>query len=207
MFPLIRRSPLERFKTGQQFAEIRFDDLLVQERPHSGMFLLRVRGSEQSASSNLQQALKIDLPLVPNTVNGVDPRAVWIGPHKWMIVCEDTEVEKLCHRIRQALANTVNVVSDCSDARIVIRIIGRLARALFSKSCALDLTPDHFAPGQCAQTLFARIPVLIHQIDSSPSFDLYVDTSLSVYAWQWLLDASNEYSLPRGTATSLRTNR
>jgi len=196
MNAVIRRSPLNDLKKGLPLAENHCRNLLIQERKLSGKILLRIHGSEQAASSSLQQALDISLPLVPNTTSDGGPLVIWLGCSRWMIVCEDTEVEQLSQRIRHALTSTVCIVAECSDSRIVFRISGKHTRALMEKCCALDLHPDRFSPGRCSQTLFARIPALIHQIDTSPSFDLYVDTSLAVYAWRYLVDASSEFLRP-----------
>jgi len=207
MNSLTRRSPLANLRAGRQLAEICCDDLLLREQPRSGKILLCVRGNVQTIIANLSQAVGLNLPLAPNTVSGDDPRAIWLGPRKWLLVCEGAKVEMLRRKIRQALTNTVSIVSECSDARIAIRISGTNARALIAKACALDLREDHFAPGHCAQTLFARIPMLVHQLDAAPSFDLYFDTSLSVYAWRWMRDASIEFLSRPSNSTKLRARR
>jgi len=194
-----RRSPLDGYRNGLPLAENRGGNLLIQERPLSGKVLLRIHGSEKAASTSLRQALDVSLPLAPNTTSNGEPLVIWLGCSRWMIVCKETEVGQLCQRVRDALAGTACIVADCSDSRIVFRISGKHARTLMAKCCAVDLHPDQFSPGRCAQTLFARIPALIHQIDTSPSFNLYVDTSLSVYAWRYLVDASSEFLQPLET--------
>jgi len=192
--PLNRRTPLERFDTRLQQAHIRREDLFAQVRPQSERLILRARGNDREVSARLQRAYGLSLPLDPNTVSGVDAPVFWMGPGKWMIVNDCHETERFRERVKSVLHDVVCIVSDCSDVHTVIRVSGRNARALIARGCSLDLHPKHFAPGHCAQSLIARIPVLLHQIDDLPSFDLYVDTSFSVYFWHWLQDASSEYS-------------
>jgi sarcosine oxidase subunit gamma len=61
--------------------------------------------------------------------------------------------------------------------------------------CSLDIHPRVFGPGQCAQTLLARVPVIIHQRGDEPSFDIYVQRSLAEYLWSWLEDAAQPYGM------------
>ena len=37
--------------------------------------------------------------------------------------------------------------------------------------------------------------MLLHQLDDSPSYDVYVHRSFAVYAWRWLCDGAGEYGL------------
>ena len=60
------------------------------------------------------------------------------------------------------------VVTDLSASRAVIEIAGAHARTLLQKGCGLDLHPREFGPGQCAQTLFAKLPVIIDQLARRP---------------------------------------
>lgn len=52
---------------------------------------------------------------------------------------------------------------DLSDARVGVRIAGPDARDRLAYLIPLDLHPDRFAPGQCAQTLMAHMTVLLLQ--------------------------------------------
>ncbi len=91
------------------------------------------------------------------------------------------------------------MISDVSDSRTGIEVSGVHARALLSRVCALDLDTTSFVPGQCAQTLLVRVPLLLHQLDDRPTFHLYVDRSVARYAWEWLTDAANEFTSSENT--------
>jgi sarcosine oxidase subunit gamma len=84
-------------------------------------------------------------------------------------------------------------VTDLSAARAVIEITGPRARELLEKGCSIDLHPRAFAPGNCAQTLFARLPVIIDQIAAAPAYRLFVRRSAARWLCDWLIDAAEEF--------------
>ena len=96
-------------------------------------------------------------------------------------------------QLQTALSGIPCLVSEVSDSRTGIEVSGAQARALLAKICALDLDVRSFRPGQCAQSLLVRVPLLLHQVDGQPAFHLYVDRSVARYAWDWLSDAATEF--------------
>ena len=99
---------------------------------------------------------------------------------------------------RTALADFPVAVVDLSDSRACVRISGAKARATLQKGCPLDLHPQTFRSGQCAQTRLAKATVLIHltaedSMPEGPSFDVFTGRSFGEYVWFWLEDASREY--------------
>jgi len=56
---------------------------------------------------------------------------------------------------------------------------------------SLDLHPDAFAAGRCAQTLLAGVTVIVHR--HAGGFDLLVARSHAEYLWAWLADAAQEF--------------
>jgi sarcosine oxidase subunit gamma len=84
-------------------------------------------------------------------------------------------------------------VTDLSAGRVVIEIAGPRARALLEKGCGLDLHPRAFTPGCCAQTLFARLSVIIDQTGVAPSYRLFVRRSAARWLCDWLIDAAEEF--------------
>jgi sarcosine oxidase subunit gamma len=99
----------------------------------------------------------------------------------------------LMGRLRRALADRQPSIVDLSGSRTVIEIAGAHARTLLEKGCGLDLHPRAFGPGQCAQTLFARLPVIIDQLTAAPLYRLFVRRSSASWLSDWLLDAAQEF--------------
>ena len=98
-------------------------------------------------------------------------------------------------RLSEAVRGRHGAVTEVSDGRTVICLSGARAREVLAKGCGLDFHPRVFGPGRCAQSALARAPVIVHQTDEGPSYELYVDASFAAYLWAWLEDAAGEYDL------------
>lgn len=105
---------------------------------------------------------------------------------------DSVRVHDFAAQLRSILSQTVSHVADVSAARIGFSVSGNGARDLISSMCPLDLDPDVFAPGQCAQSLLARVPVCLFRPSAQPDYCLYVDRSFSAYARAWLTDAQDQ---------------
>ena len=66
---------------------------------------------------------------------------------------------------------------------------GRAARDLLARGCPLDLDPRSFAADQCAQTLLARVDVILFLMDDRDAFGVLVRASFARYLVDWLRDA------------------
>ena len=138
----------------------------------------------------------VPLPLEPNRVASMRMlRTLWLGPDEWLVTSPRDTAPDLMGRITRALAGRQAMVSDLSSSRAVIEIAGRQSRALLEKGCGLDLHPRAFGPGHCAQTLFARLPVIIDQLSAAPAYRLFVRRSAARWLVDWLIDAAAEFAV------------
>ena len=186
-------SALVAYRQGAQSACLESTSLCIRELPPSGKLLLQARGTPDAIGRAVYPVLGIDLPARPNTsVNG-NPAVLWMGPRKWLIILDSAKSREMKKQLETALSEMPFLVSDLSDARTGIEVSGAQARAVLARVCALDLDARVFRPGQCAQSLLARVPLLLHQVDQAPTYHLYVDRSLATYAWEWLGDAADEF--------------
>jgi sarcosine oxidase subunit gamma len=136
----------------------------------------------------------LPLPLEPNRVAIMRTvRVLWLGPDEWLVTVPEGAVPELPTRIARATADLRAAVTDLSASRAIIEVAGPRARELLQKGCGLDLHPRAFGPGQCAQTLFARLPVIIDQLSAAPSYRLYVRRSSARWLYDWLIDAAEEF--------------
>jgi sarcosine oxidase subunit gamma len=136
----------------------------------------------------------LPLPLEPNRAAIMRTvRVLWLGPDEWLVTAPEGAVPELPTRIARAVADLRAAVTDLSASRIIIEIAGSRARDLLQKGCGLDLHPRAFGPGQCAQTLFVRLPVIIDQLSPAPSYRLYVRRSSARWLCDWLIDAAEEF--------------
>jgi sarcosine oxidase subunit gamma len=158
---------------------------------------LSVRGAgDQPFAVAVEGVLGAAPPMEPNRVAAADAvRILWLGPDEWLAVLPEERLDGAARALIQALAGQPAGIADVSEARAVIGIAGPHARDALSQGTSLDLHPRVFRPGQCAQTLVARVPVILAALDEAPSYDLYVQRSLAEYLWTWLEDAAHGYGV------------
>ena len=120
-------------------------------------------------------------------------RTLWLGPDEWLVTSPQGVAPDLFGRLRRAVAGRHAAVVDLSASRAIIEIDGRQARTLLQKGCGIDLHPTEFGPGQCAQTLFAKLPVIIDQLSAAPVYRLFVRRSAARWLAEWLIDAADEF--------------
>ena len=98
----------------------------------------------------------------PNTVTTWDGRDVlWLGPDEWLVVAEPPAAPRIASELEAALAGHHHSVLDVSANRIVFELVDGLEA--LSSACGLDLHPNRWMPGMCAQTLFGGTQVILHQ--------------------------------------------
>lgn len=148
-------------------------------------FRRRVRGAAYLAN--------VPLPLEPNRVATMrEVRTLWLGLGEWLITVPHGAVPELPARLAHAIEGTRAQLTDLSASRVVIAMTGNRVRALLKKGCGLDLHPRTFAPGHCAQTLLAGVPVILDQ-SGAAAYRLFVRRSLARWLCQWLIDAAQEF--------------
>ncbi|MFQ6022156.1 MAG: sarcosine oxidase subunit gamma [Acidiferrobacterales bacterium] len=166
------------------------------ERPSRGQLALRGETQDKAFTSAVEQVLSVGLPTEANTATTKgDTSVLWLGSNEWLVVMPDGREEETADVLGRVLADCHFAVSNVSDSRVIIGLAGRHARDVLLKGCSLDLHPRSFVPGQCAQSSLARCHMLLHQIDQTPTYDVYVHRSFADYVWRWLEDAAQEYRL------------
>jgi sarcosine oxidase subunit gamma len=77
---------------------------------------------------------------------------------------------------------------DVSANRAVFDVIGRDRGDLLAKGCGLDMHPRSWRAGLCAQTLLARVPVIVQE--RADATRVFVRPSFAGYLLAWFDDAS-----------------
>ena len=81
------------------------------------------------------------------------------------------------------------------DSHACFMIRGDCCAQLFSRLCALDLRYHKFLDLHVAQTMMARVSVVIVRRDSAgiPGYFIMADTSLAEYLWDCMVDAMQDF--------------
>ena len=182
-------------------SELTSNGILIGEARFRDMLNLRGSTKDPNFVLAFRKSVGCDLPSMPNTasIKGSDTTILSLAPDEWLIVNESGKGDLYEKRLRKELQDKHASVTPVGEGRIVIRLTGNNARDLLAKGCPLDLHPNIFSPGQCAQTLLARTDMLLHCLrpasSNSDIFDIYITRSFSEYAWTWIEDAGREYGI------------
>ena len=186
----IRRSPLADY--AERFAalhEATNGAISIRELPFLTQINLRAE-PDQRMPQRLADVLGLALPLTPNTVaSSANHRALWLGPDEWLIVGAADEARAIEHSMRDAVTGATASIVDVSANRTVMLIQGERAQELLAHGIAIDLHPRAFGPGRCAQTLLAKVQVIMERRSDDNAFHVYVRGSFTSSLADWLLDA------------------
>jgi len=131
------------------------------------------------------------LPIEPNTWVGWIGRDVfWLGPDEWLVLdgTETIEQAGLAAELTTLLSGTHHSVVDVSANRTVLELTGDDRHELLSTGCALDLHPRSWSGGMCAQTLLARVPVILQE--RSDATRVLVRPSYANWLLDWVLEGA-----------------
>lgn len=123
-----------------------------------------------------------------------DYTALPLSPGQWMLFA-NKGADGSFKRFLDTQISKIGYVSEQSHSRVAIRISGAHVLDVLSRECRLDLHSTVAKTGFCAQTNMAKIGVLMHKVDESPTFDLFVFAGFADSFWHWLTEASAEFGV------------
>ena len=184
------RSPLGTLSNEPTRAHGGADPVRLVEQPLGLAYTLRFDESDTDSIVAVAKLTGLRLQRAARAVAANGSLALWLGPGEWLIRFAPESSAPV------ALAESITArctAIDTSDLWFVARLHGACSTDVLAKGCGLDLGPHEFAPGAAAVTQFARIRALIHYVDASPAYDVYVERSYAAYVWAWLVDAMSEF--------------
>jgi sarcosine oxidase subunit gamma len=132
--------------------------------------------------------LGLAIPTVANTWRRTGGReALWLGPDEWLVVAQPGSAPEIVEELERALNGLHHSVVDVSADRAVVELAAHERRELLSRGCGLDLHPRSWRDGECAQTLLARVPVLLQEREQATR--VFVRASFSSHLVDWLQSA------------------
>ena len=85
-------------------------------------------------------------------------------------------------------------MTDVSDYYLTIRLSGKKSIEVLTKGCPLNFKKYLNAKDTCAQSYISKATVFIDCLAEDQIFDISVRWSFAEYLWDWLKDASLEFS-------------
>jgi sarcosine oxidase, subunit gamma len=129
------------------------------------------------------------LPAAPNTWSPAGGREVlWLGPDEWLVVDRPGAAPAIVEELERALEGTHHSVVDVSADRTVLELARADRIDLLTQGCGLDLHPRSWRDGMCAQTLLARVPVLLQE--RARVSRLFVRSSFADHLADWLVSSA-----------------
>ena len=94
-------------------------------------------------------------------------------------------------------ASELTAITDVTDGRAEIRIVGPTSSQLLSKVCGLDFDDEVFSDGEAAQTSLAKTRQLIlrRDVGSLAAYSIIGRRSLGDYVWGILAEAGGEWEI------------
>lgn len=177
--------------------------VILSECRAGAQLAIRGNGSDPGFGAAVAGILGLDLPVTPKTAHrNAGKTLLWLGPEEWLAVLAAENDGGLAERLSEALGGVHHAIVDVSHSRAVIGLEGPHARDVLMKGTNIDLHPRQFGIDNCIQAHLGRCHMLLHQLDETPSYDIYIHRSFALYAWNWLSDAAGEYGLAVHGATS-----
>lgn len=188
---LERRAVLKELKVEK-------NGILIEEIPFVEKLNLRGNAKDKNFLTDVGSILETLLPIDPNTkVENADFQVIWLSPNEWLINFIKNNKFSIIH---QKLINQLNPektsVTDISENKTIIRIVGDKSIELLRKFMILDIDKILKDNSKVAQTIFVKIPILIirnHSQDQKQSFDLHINRSHTNYLKELLLDGCNQF--------------
>jgi sarcosine oxidase subunit gamma len=104
------------------------------------------------------------LPREPNTAWEDGPRAaLWLGPDEWLVLGPSRAGDEIVRELESALEGLHRSVIDVTANRVAVELGGPGRFDLLATGCPIDLHPSVWTAGRCAQTVFARAQVILHE--------------------------------------------
>ena len=118
-------------------------------------------------------------------------RILWIGPETWLFISSNSNLGDL---ISSACSDNDFAITDLSHSRAIVEIKGAHALDVIKKGSPLNVNESVFKEGNCANTSFNGINILIEFISNNPkTFRLYALRSFGGSFYHSITDAALEF--------------
>ncbi|MEQ8264113.1 sarcosine oxidase subunit gamma family protein [Pseudohaliea sp.] len=166
------------------------DRFQVAENTCLGLIRLQTFHRKAGAVENLAGRLDIRLPGPGETLSEQDRQWFWSAPGEWVIAVPAGSERDALHSFQVRLDGLLAVLSVMTDSRIILNLTGESARDILSRGSTVDFHPWAFGAGQCVNTLFAGVSVMLACPGADDVILLFVDRSVAQYLINWLEAAS-----------------
>ncbi|MBA2559525.1 MAG: sarcosine oxidase subunit gamma [Propionibacteriales bacterium] len=138
----------------------------------------------EGADLDAVEAVGATLPAIGRLTSIGGTLVLGLGPRWWMVDASEGS---------PAVVEAPRVAAvDISAQRTPLVMRGDAVRQVLSHGTSLDVHPDYFPVGSCAQTLLAKTGVVLART-AEDEYRVWVRASFARYLGAWIIDASVEY--------------
>jgi heterotetrameric sarcosine oxidase gamma subunit len=169
--------------------------VVIGERAVAGIYDLQSkRGREGDVARGIYQISGLKLPDAGHCIAHGSLLACCVGPCRWLVVKYSDDRSDFKSELERCVAGAASVF-DQSDAFTIIQVQGACARNVLAKGVHLDLDQGVFGVGSSAVTSISLIGVTFWKLDDRPTFEFAVPRSFATAFFEWLHEASLEFSV------------
>ena len=174
------------------------NNILIEEVPFIKKLNLRGSQKDKEFLSNIGSILEVEIPVEPNTkIQNKNFQIVWLSPNEWLINFFNNDIfTETLIRFKNKLNPEKSSITDISENKTIIRVVGDEVNQLLRKFMILDVDNILQNNSKVAQTIFVKIPILIirnHDHDEKQNYDIHVNRSHTAYLRELLLDGCNQF--------------
>ncbi len=155
-----------------------------------GVVNLRGDPDDKAFLEGAAKALRLSLPLMANTcAQQGGTEAWWVGPDEWLLLVASAGEQALIDAVEKECAGLHFAATEITGGYACFDLEGPGLTDFLARGVPLDLHPQGFAPGQCAQTLMGLIGVALRPIEGG-GMRLLVRSSFAEALFEWMLASS-----------------
>jgi heterotetrameric sarcosine oxidase gamma subunit len=189
-FAQLERSALSGIATPGHIGRAGATGITIVERTDIAFAnVIAKRDKRAALVSAVDTAFGVALPNGPRRASKNGVTFAGTGPGQWIASAEGAD--GLAAKLRSRLGPFA-MVTDQSDARLVLHLSGLCVRDVLAKGVPIDLHPKAFKAGDVATTLVAYIGVQIDRLDEV-IWQLTAPRSMAGSFWSWLSASAAEF--------------
>lgn len=157
-------------------------------------------GFRGTATAAYLSELGFELPQTPNTFiqQQDESHLARLSATEYLLIGSLNDLgEKITHLEQSwTMDDDLNYLLPRQDSHALFQLTGPYLALIMAKLCAVDLSEHAFMAGQVVQTSVARINAIVMNVsdDTSTKFNILCDRTMSLYFWEVLVDAIQEFN-------------
>ena len=152
---------------------------------------ITVRGDLASAAvaETVQEIAGVEAPATWRLERSGERVAIWMSPDELLLLVPYMDAPASVARAGAKLAGTHHMVSDVSDARVILRLTGARVGEVLAKGIPADLSDRAFPQGSARRTHMGGLAVAVWRLEHD-IWEIAAFRSYAPHLFAWLAQAA-----------------